>query len=92
MDHLWIICFPAAVCAILAPVIWGVWGTELCIWLIPAAEIQSDAKDFVRLHGLAAEREAMKRSIEAWSRSDLLNAGRWDRVVVALYEAARRNA
>ena len=60
------------------------WRTEVRIWLIPKPLIRQLAEDMRLRHSQAARRQAAKNELDAFTRGDNFEAGKWSRVVAYL--------
>lgn len=67
---------------------WQLWHVQVRIWLIPRKVIEVAAEALSSAHGERAARVARDLELEAWRRSDPVEAGKWNRVVNQLRRRA----
>ncbi len=60
------------------------WRVEVRVWLIPRSVVRELADEIQALYGQAARRESAKRELDAFTKRDSFEAGKWGRVTACL--------
>ncbi|MBP2159079.1 MULTISPECIES: hypothetical protein [Asticcacaulis] len=84
--------FLGIVIIVLAGCVFVTWRVEVRVWLIPRSVVRGLAEDMMVRYGQAARRESAKRELDAFTKGNTFEAGKWARVTAYLRDQDRKAA
>lgn len=70
-----------------------VWHIQIRIWLIPRLEIEREAENLRRTLGrVGARRKAIENIMAALDQNNIIEQGRWDRILASLRALEEKNS